>query len=232
MSKIRDIKVEIYLVLVQNLPRCPFWSMWGPCICYLWNGAKNLGAIIPSMVVALETNKKLEFLNMANIGGLMHLQEPKSGSTGYPLQPRSPLGIVVSSQASNVNKGAFSCRVTVHVTLYSYKTYNLRLVFWASSVLQSCWLVSYTSMWFSFSPEEEVRVRIMKNLCQIGRSGGDQRLRLECLRSKLQSMNVNSCSYHPGGGSAHNNGLYGEAPPERGTFFRLQVYKRVGISQV
>ena len=28
------------------------------------------------------------------------------------------------------------------------------------------------------------------------------------------------------------NGLYGELPPERGTFFRLQVYKRVGISQV
>ena len=28
------------------------------------------------------------------------------------------------------------------------------------------------------------------------------------------------------------NGLYWEAPPERGTFFRLQVYKRVGISQV
>ena len=28
------------------------------------------------------------------------------------------------------------------------------------------------------------------------------------------------------------NGLYGEAPPERGTFFSLQVYKRVGISQV
>ena len=28
------------------------------------------------------------------------------------------------------------------------------------------------------------------------------------------------------------NGLYGEAPPERGTFFRLQVYRRVGISQV
>ena len=34
----------------------------------------------------------------------------------------------------------------------------------------------------------------------------------------------------PGGTSY--NGLYGEAPPERGTFFRLQVYKRVGISQV
>ena len=35
----------------------------------------------------------------------------------------------------------------------------------------------------------------------------------------------------PGGGTPYN-GLYGEAPPERGTFFRLQVYKRVGISQV
>ena len=28
------------------------------------------------------------------------------------------------------------------------------------------------------------------------------------------------------------NGLYGESPPERGTFFKLQVCKRVGISQV
>ena len=38
---------------------------------------------------------------------------------------------------------------------------------------------------------------------------------------------------HPGGGGGTPyNGLYGEAPPERGTFFRLQVYKRVGISQV
>ena len=26
--------------------------------------------------------------------------------------------------------------------------------------------------------------------------------------------------------------LYGEAPPERGTFFRLEVYKRVGIARV
>ena len=26
------------------------------------------------------------------------------------------------------------------------------------------------------------------------------------------------------------DGLYGEAPPERGIFFRLQVYERVGIS--
>ena len=28
------------------------------------------------------------------------------------------------------------------------------------------------------------------------------------------------------------NGLYGEALPERGSFFRLEVYKRVGISRV
>ena len=35
-----------------------------------------------------------------------------------------------------------------------------------------------------------------------------------------------------GGGATPYNGLYREAPPERGTFFFLQVYKRVGISQV
>ena len=39
-----------------------------------------------------------------------------------------------------------------------------------------------------------------------------------------------------GRGSTSYIGLYGEAPPEGGTFFRLQVYKRVdkkvGISQV
>ena len=35
----------------------------------------------------------------------------------------------------------------------------------------------------------------------------------------------------PRGGSTPYNGLYGEAPPERGTFFRLLVYKRVGISR-
>ena len=28
------------------------------------------------------------------------------------------------------------------------------------------------------------------------------------------------------------NGLYGEAPPESGTFFRLQVYERVGKSVI
>ena len=32
-------------------------------------------------------------------------------------------------------------------------------------------------------------------------------------------------------GSLHN-GLYGEGPPERGTFFKLQKYERVRIQQV
>ena len=33
-----------------------------------------------------------------------------------------------------------------------------------------------------------------------------------------------------GGGGTPYNGLYGKSPPERGTFFKLQVYERVGIS--
>ena len=34
-----------------------------------------------------------------------------------------------------------------------------------------------------------------------------------------------------GGGGTPFNGLYGEAPPQRGTFFMLQVYEKVGISR-
>ena len=36
----------------------------------------------------------------------------------------------------------------------------------------------------------------------------------------------------PGGEGTPYNVLYGEALPEKGTFFTLQVYKRVGISLV
>ena len=35
-----------------------------------------------------------------------------------------------------------------------------------------------------------------------------------------------------GGGRGGDNpyyGLYGQAPPERGTFFKLQVYEKLGI---
>ena len=35
-----------------------------------------------------------------------------------------------------------------------------------------------------------------------------------------------------GGGDTPYNGLHGEALPERGTFFRLQVYERVGKSVI
>ena len=34
-----------------------------------------------------------------------------------------------------------------------------------------------------------------------------------------------------GGGGVPQNGLSGDASPERGSFFRLEVYKRVGISR-
>ena len=36
----------------------------------------------------------------------------------------------------------------------------------------------------------------------------------------------------PGAGGPLYDGLYGEAPPEMGIFFRLQVYERVEISLV
>lgn len=36
----------------------------------------------------------------------------------------------------------------------------------------------------------------------------------------------------PGGKGTPYSGLYGETPPERSTFVRVDVYKRVGISCV
>ena len=58
-------------------------------------------------------------------------------------------------------------------------------------------------------------------------------------RSEFRLSKINFASvflldmlYTQGGWGTPYNGLYGEAPPERGTFFRLQVCKRVGISQV
>ena len=46
-----------------------------------------------------------------------------------------------------------------------------------------------------------------------------------------------SCTLESGGGGGQAggtpyNGLHGDAPPERGTFFALQVHKRVRISRV
>ena len=35
-----------------------------------------------------------------------------------------------------------------------------------------------------------------------------------------------------GWGNTPYNGLYEKAPPKRGTFLRVQVYERAGISQI
>ena len=44
----------------------------------------------------------------------------------------------------------------------------------------------------------------------------------------FESQYIESTLEKGSGGTPHN-GLYGEAPPEGGTFFRFQVYERVGI---
>ena len=45
-------------------------------------------------------------------------------------------------------------------------------------------------------------------------------------------MGLSEASGASGGGGTQYNGLYGKAPPERGTFFTLQVSERVGILRV
>ena len=50
-------------------------------------------------------------------------------------------------------------------------------------------------------------------------------------KSTLGTRLREACGISLRGGTL-SDGLYGEAPPERGTFFRLQVYERVGISLV
>ena len=47
------------------------------------------------------------------------------------------------------------------------------------------------------------------------------------IQGGVELLLVASC---PGG--YFYNGLYREAPPERGTFFTVRVYKRVGISKI
>ena len=54
------------------------------------------------------------------------------------------------------------------------------------------------------------------------------RLNQSCLALQLRTLHAG----RGGGGGTPYNGLCGEAPPERGTFFRLAVYKRVGIARV
>ena len=47
---------------------------------------------------------------------------------------------------------------------------------------------------------------------------------------KKLSLMINGDTFPGGGALPQYNGLYREALPKRGTFFKLQVYKRVGIS--
>ena len=44
-------------------------------------------------------------------------------------------------------------------------------------------------------------------------------------------LSIAECECNLGIGGTLYNGLYKEAPPERGTFFRPQVFERVGILQ-
>ena len=54
-------------------------------------------------------------------------------------------------------------------------------------------------------------------------------MRLIKNNGKQSTFDVVTCLFIRGGGTPCN-GLYVGAPPERGTFFRLQVYKRAGSS--
>ena len=49
------------------------------------------------------------------------------------------------------------------------------------------------------------------------------------LEIKLTLSNCHVVPQGGGNGGTHYDDLYGEALPERGTFFRLQVYERVRI---
>ena len=59
---------------------------------------------------------------------------------------------------------------------------------------------------------------------------------LKCtqLKEDYEARNVRQESFEisRGRGGTTYDGLYGEALPERGIFFRLQVYERVGVSIV
>ena len=87
---------------------------------------------------------------------------------------------------------------------------------------------------------EEHADKIQKQKVTIRQQGRLPTLQLSFVRNGLENNLFNPLTLVPatgggGGGGGEKtpyNGLYGEAPPERGTFFSLQVYKRVGISQV
>ena len=79
-------------------------------------------------------------------------------------------------------------------------------------------------MWVQ--PNLEHRLSLFSSLVVENDKGGEKE------RESLDLITCGLVKFDPGGWDTPYNGLYGEAPPERGTFFRLQLYKRVGISQV
>ena len=79
------------------------------------------------------------------------------------------------------------------------------------------------------------RVKTINSLVSSSISNEERAVSVKCIycNSAVASLSMYKVPcYSPGGGGTPYNGLYGEAPPERGTFLRLQVYKRVGILQV
>ena len=56
--------------------------------------------------------------------------------------------------------------------------------------------------------------------------------RLRAVSFSLLSHSISRAHLRGDPGGPPYNGLYGEAPPEGGTFFKFQVYERVGISPV
>ena len=53
---------------------------------------------------------------------------------------------------------------------------------------------------------------------------------LDCADTTTESASDENCARVPrGGGVTPYNGLCGEAPTERGTFFLFQVYERIGL---
>ena len=75
------------------------------------------------------------------------------------------------------------------------------------------------------------RIQTAENILYSGREDDVHQSGVAIVMTRYASRCLESWSSARGGSTPYN-GLYGEAPPERGTFFRLQVYKRVGISQV
>ena len=81
--------------------------------------------------------------------------------------------------------------------------------------------------------EVERKLANHKTISKTHRRGTKTRTNSNTLRdSSAENMLLLNCNANYARAGTPYNGLYGEAPPERGTFLRLEVYKRVGISRI